>query len=113
MATGDTAARNARANDFATDYAAATLTILDGATALAVHTLAGFGASVGGVVTANAIANVNASATGTADSATLSDGTGTYTLTVGTSGADVNLTSLDYVSGEPSAISSFAVTFPA
>jgi len=113
MATSDTAARNARADDFATDYAAATLTILEGATTLATHTLAGFAASVGGVVTANAIANVNASATGTADGATLTDGTGVYTLTVGLSGADVNLTTLEYVSGEPSAITSFAVTFPA
>ncbi len=113
MATGDTAARNARANDFATDYAAATLTILDGATALAVHTLAGFGASVGGIVEANAIANVNAAATGTADGATLTDGVGVYTLTVGLSGADVNLSTLSYVSGEPSVITGFAVTFPA
>lgn len=113
MSTGDTAARNERGDNFATDYAPATLNILDGATTLASHTLAGFGASVGGVITAGAIANVNAAATGTADGATLTNGTGTYTLTVGLSGADVNLTTLDYVSGEPSAISALTVTFPA
>lgn len=113
MSTGNTAARNERGDNFAADYATATLTILEGATALAVHTLAGFGASVGGVITGNAIANVNAAATGTADGATLTNGVGTYTLTVGLSGADVNLTTLSYVLGEPSAISSFTVTFPA
>jgi len=113
MATGNTAARVARATDWGTDYATATLTILDGATALAVHTLAGFASYTGGVATANAIANVNAAETGTADSATLSDGTGTYTLTVGLTGADLNLTSLDYTFGQPSSISALAVTFPA
>lgn len=113
MSTGDTAARNERGDNFATDYATATLDILDGATVLASHTLTGFAASVGGVIAGNAIANVNASATGTADGATLSNGVGSYALTVGLSGADVNLTTLSYVSGEPSAISAFTVTFPA
>ena len=42
MATADTTARNSRASDFATDYAAATLTFLDGVTSLAVHSVAGF-----------------------------------------------------------------------
>jgi hypothetical protein len=113
MSTADTAARNARAADFSTDYAAATLIIKEGATTLATHTLAGFGAPSVGVLTASAIATATIAASGTADTATLSDGTGTYTLTVGLSGSDVNLSTLTYVSGETSTISSLTVTFPA
>lgn len=113
MATGDTTARNSRASDFAADYATATLTILDGATTLATHTLTGFGAPATGVITANAIADATIAADGTADSATISDTAGTYTLTVGTSGADLNLSTLTYVSGETSSINSLTVTFPA
>lgn len=113
MATGDTTARNSRASDFAADYGTATLTILDGATTLATHTLAGFGAPATGVITANAIANATIAANGTANSATISDTAGTYTLTVGTSGADLNLSTLTYVSGETSSINSLTVTFPA
>jgi len=113
MATGDTTARNSRASDFASDYSTATLTILDGATTLATHTLAGFGAPATGVITASAIADATIAASGTADSATISDTAGTYTLTVGTSGADLNLSTLTYVSGETSSISSLTVTFPA
>lgn len=113
MATGDTTARNSRASDFAADYATATLTIFDGATTLATHTLAGFGAPSTGVITANAIADATIAASGTADSATISDTAGTYTLTVGTSGADLNLSTLTYVNGETSSINSLTVTFPA
>ena len=113
MATGDTTARNSRASDFASDYSTATLTILDGVTTLATHTLAGFGAPATGVITASAITDATIAASGTADSATISDTAGTYTLTVGTSGADLNLSTLTYVSGETSSISSLTVTFPA
>ena len=115
MATGDTTARNSRASDFSTDYSTATLLILDGATTLADHTLAGFGAPATGVITANAIADDTIPATGTADGATLSDTAGTYTLTVGLtgSGADVILSTLSYVSGETSSVSAMTVTFPA
>ena len=45
MSSANTAERNARANDFAADYAAASIKILDGATVLADYTLAGFGAA--------------------------------------------------------------------
>lgn len=113
MATADTTARNSRASDFATDYATATLTIKSGATTLATHTLTGFGAPATGVITANAIADATIAADGTADSATISDTAGTYTLTVGTSGADLNLSTLTYISGETSSITSLNVTFPA
>ncbi len=113
MATADETARNSRASDFASDYAAATLTILDGVTVLATHTLTGFGAPATGVITANAIANAVIAATGTADSATLSSAAGTYTLTVGTSGTDVIVTSTSYAAGGNSIVNSLTVTFPA
>lgn len=115
MATGDTTARNSRASDFSSDYGTATLLILDGGTTLADHTLAGFGAPAAGIITASAIADDTIPATGTADGATLSDAAGTYTLTVGLtgSGADVILSTLSYVSGETSSVTSLTVTFPA
>lgn len=115
MATGDTTARNSRASDFAADYGAATLTILAGATTLATHTLAGFGAPSTGVITANAIATATIANSGTANSATLSAAAGTYTLTVGTagSGADVIVSTTNYIAGETSTINSLTVTFPA
>lgn len=113
MATGNTTARNSRASDFASDYGTATLTIKAGATTLATHTLAGFGAPSNGEITANAISDATIAATGTADSAELSDTAGTYTLTLGTSGTDVIVSTTNYISGQTSSISSMTVTFPA
>lgn len=115
MATADTTARNSRAADFASDYDTAKLTILDGATTLVEHTLAGFGAPSAGVITASAISDENIIADGTADGATLSDTAGTYTLTVGLtgSGADVEVNTLTYITGQPSSLNSLAITFPA
>lgn len=113
MATGNTTARNSRASDFASDYGTATLTIKAGATTLATHTLSGFGAPSNGEITANAISDATIAATGTADSAELSDTAGTYTLTLGTSGADVIVSTTNYISGQTSSISSMTVTFPA
>jgi hypothetical protein len=65
-------------------------------------------ATLGGVPNTDVIDN-----DGTADSATISDGTKTYTLTVGTSGADLNLSTLTYITGQDSSITSLVVTFPA
>ena len=115
MSTADTTARNSRASDFATDFATATLVIKAGATTLATHTLAGFGAPSTGVITASAIADATIAATDTADSATLTDTAGVYTLTVGTvsSGADVEISTLTFISGETSSITSLTVDFPA
>ena len=115
MSTGDTTARNSRASDFSTDYATASLVIKAGATTLATHTLAGFGAPTTGAITASAIADATIAADGTADSATLSDTAGVYTLTVGTvgSGADVEISTLTFITGETSSVSSLTVTFPA
>jgi hypothetical protein len=115
MATGDETARNSRAADFSSDYAASTLTLLSGATPLAVHTLAGFGAPATGVITANPIADDTILDDATCDSATLSSAAGAYTLTVGTvgSGADVEISSLTFIAGETSSVNSLTVTFPA
>lgn len=113
MATANTAERDARATDFATDFAAATLEIKDGATVLATFTLVGFGAASTGVVTASAVSSVVNSATGTADGATLTAGTQTYALTVGTSGADVIINDLSYILGVTSNFTSMSVTAPA
>ena len=115
MATGDTAARNSRASDFATDYATATLVILDGATTLATHTLAGFGTPAVGVITAAAIATATIAATGDADGATITAAAGVYTLTVGLagSGADVIVNSITYTATGTSTVTSLVVTFAA
>ena len=115
MSTADTTARNSRATAFSTDYSAATLVIKAGATTLATHTLAGFGAPATGVITAGVIADATIADNGTADSATLSDTAGEYTLTVGAtgSGADVIISTLNFVSGETSSVTSLTVDFPA
>lgn len=72
-----------------------------------------FGASSVGVATANAITGANAVATGTLGYFALlkTDGT-TVVMTgsVGTSGADLNVSSLSIVSGAPVSCSSFTVT---
>lgn len=116
MATGNAAATLARATDFGADFSAQTLEILDGATVLASHTIGTFTPSnsgADGLATSSAISDETIAANGTADGATISDGSKTYTLTVGTSGADLNLSTLTYVSGETSSITSLVVTFPA
>lgn len=89
------------------------LAVKAGATTLATHTLSGFGSASNGVITASAIADATIAATGTADSAELTAGSLTYTLTVGTSGADVTVGSTAYVAGGTSQVSAFSVTFPA
>lgn len=69
-------------------------------------------AASGGVLTANAITSANASATGTATWARLASSGGTFVadMNVGTSGSDINMTSVAFVNGQPVAISSFAIT---
>ena len=111
MATPNIAELNALANDLATRYADATLQIREGATVLATHTLAGFGAASNGTVTANAIADDTIDATGTADNAKLIDGSTEYDLTLGTSGTDVVVSTTNYITGETSSVNSLAITF--
>lgn len=113
MATPNTAELNARATDWATRYADATLQIRAGATVLATHTLAGFGAASGGSVTASAISDATIAADGTADNAKIIDGSTEYDLTLGTSGADVVVSTTNYISGQTSSINSMTVSFTA
>ena len=122
MATGNAAATLARATDFGSDFSGQTLEILDGATVLVSHTIGTFTASnVGGtdddqddgIATSSDIDDEEILLDGTPDSAIVSDGTKAYALTVGTSGADLNLTTLTYIAGETSSIDALAVNFPA
>jgi hypothetical protein len=73
-----------------------------------------FGSAASGVLTANSITSANAGATGTAGYwrlCTTSAGTTCVAQgTVGTSGADLNLTSTSITSGQSVSVSSFAIT---
>ena len=116
MATANAAATLEQADDWSADFATASLVIKAGANVLATHTLAGFVTSNSGAngrATANAIADATITGTGTqtADNAEITAGGKTYALTVGTSGADLNLTTLTYVNGETASISSLIVNF--
>ena len=73
-----------------------------------------FGAAATGVITANAIAQVNAGATGTAAWARIadSDGNAIMDVDVGTSGATINLNTTSIVSGGPVAITNATITMP-
>ena len=120
MATLNAAATLEQATDHASDYATATILILDGATTLASHSTISWtptNSGANGVATA-VLANAGAEtilADGTANSATITAAGKTITLTVGLvgSGADLELSTLTYVTGETSTISSLVVTFPA
>ena len=69
-------------------------------------------AASSGALTANAITTANARATGTATWARLASSGGTFVadMNVGTSGSDINMTSVSFVSGQPVAVSSFVIT---
>lgn len=118
MATANAAATLARADDWVADFATQEMKVLAGANVLATHTLAGFVTSNDvndALATANAISDetITGAGTQTADSATISDGTKTYTLSVGTtgSGADLILSTLTYINGETSSINSLVARF--
>lgn len=106
-------ARDYMAEAVSSGFGTATLTILAGATALATHTLTGFGAASSGAITASAIDNATIAATGTATSATLTQSGRTLTLSVGTSAAEVVVSSTSYVAGGTSQITSLTITYPA
>lgn len=119
----NTACQNSQVTNLATDMATASLVIYSGAvpasandaagTALATHTIAGFGAASSGTVTANAIADVTASA-GTASYARISNGTQTIQLTVGVggSGAEVIMSTLTLGAGDTSQVTSLTLSQP-
>jgi hypothetical protein len=126
-----TAARNALANAIKTAIdagsGAGTIKIYSGsqpatpqatATGVLLVTLSfgdpSFGSASVGVITANAIAQVNAVATNTAGYARIadSDGNAIMDVDVGTSGATINLNTTSIVSGGPVAITSATITVP-
>lgn len=111
MATPNAAELNALADNLASRYEAGTLQIRAGTTVLATHTLIGFSTASGGTITANAISDETISTTGTADNAKLIGGANEYDLTLGTSSADVIVSTTNYISGETSSINSLSITF--
>lgn len=110
MATPNAAETTRRLNAFATTYGTATVEIKAGATVLASYSVTGWAAPSGSSVTSDAISNVVNANTGTADNATLSNGTQEYTLTVGLSGSDINIDNLSYVAGETSSLNPITVS---
>ena len=120
--SGNVALRNKQLTDYGTVMATATLTIysgtvpasadaaLSGNTALAAHTLTGFGAASAGSMTANAITNDTIDATGTATFCRLVAGSYTEQLSVGTSGTPVIVNTTSYVSGGVSQIVSITLS---
>ena len=119
---------NSQADNLATDYATATLTIFAGTPpatinaalssnpVLATHTLAGFGAAGAvsvGRVDANAIADETIANTGAPTFARLVLSTKSMQITAGTGAGNELVTSSDsYVAGEDSAITSLRLTQP-
>ena len=118
MADLNAAATLQQAQNFATEYAGATLEILNGATVCASITIATWTAENSGQsATATADdAPISATISNTANpvnAARLVDGTKVWTLSVGTSGAEVNLSTLNFVSGQTATLNSAVITFPA
>ena len=74
-----------------------------------------FGNAATGVATANAITSDSSATGGTTDRATLEDSTAAIVLTasVGTSGKDINLSSVVIGAGDTVSMSSLTVTVPA
>lgn len=113
MSTANAAQTLEQADDFATDYAAASLIIEDGATELANYTLSGFVTSNSGndgVATASAISAVNNTGTGTADTATLVSGGKEFDLVIG---VDIIISDTDFILGVESSVIGLIVNFPA
>jgi len=120
--SGNVSLRNKQLTDYGTVMATAVLTIysgtvpasadaaLSGNTALAAHTLTGFGAASAGSMTANAITNDTIDATGTATFCRLVAGPYTEQLLVGTSGTPVIVNTASYVSGGVSQIVSITLS---
>lgn len=122
--SANVALRNKILNDYGTAIGTGTLTIysgtppanadaaLSGNTALAEHTLAGFAAASSGSMLANAIADVTIGGSGnqTPTFARIVSGSFTEQLTLGLSAAQVIVSSLSYVAGGTSQITSVTIT---
>lgn len=117
MADLNAAATLKQAQDFATSYASSTLEILNGATVCATFSIATWTAANSGAnATATASVIADATISNTANpvtSARLTQGTKIWTLTVGTSGAEVNISTLNFIAGETASVTSAVITFPA
>jgi len=118
MATQNAASTLEIMTNFATNWAGATIQVLDGATVLATHTATSWAASnsgADGVATAT-LANSGVETianTGTVDGANLVSGSEVIALTVGVGSGDLNFTTFNYIAGQTSTITSLAVTIPA
>ena len=126
MPSLNTSSTNSQADNIGTDFSTATLIIYDGTppasanaslsgnTALATHTLTGWGSAAAGVIIASGMPDtVTISATGTATFARLVLASNTMQVTVGTGAQELVVSSTSYVSGEDSTINSLQITQPA
>jgi len=120
--TLSTAARNAAANAIAALVDAGVgagqtvlRTVADAEVATIVMSDPAFGSAASGVVTANAMTADTSATGGTATKFTLEDSTAAVVLTgtVGTSGADMNLSSTAIGAGDTVTLTSFTITMPA
>ena len=91
------------------------LTSADAVIATCTLSATAFGAPSAGVITAAAIASDTSTAAGTVAKAKLytSGGTEQASLTVGTSGTEIILSSLVFASGDTLSVSSLTITMPA
>jgi ABC-type Zn uptake system ZnuABC Zn-binding protein ZnuA len=117
MANANAAATLKRAQDFGTDFANSVVTIRAGATVVATHTVPSWTATNSGsdaLATAGSIGTATISGTGsqTATSAILTKDSKTYTLTLGVagSGANIIVSTTNFIAGETSTFNSLIVT---
>jgi len=91
------------------------LTAADAIIATCALSATAFGAPSAGVITAAAITSDTSTAAGTIAKAKLytSGGTEQATFTVGTSGAEIILSSLTFAAGDTLSVSSLTITMPA
>lgn len=111
-----TSLKNTRMLDVVADIGATGKLIIGTAglsTVLSTNDLSSTAGTVGsGVLTFNAITDATASGTGTAAEAKITDGTNDIVtgLTVGTSGANINLSSVGITSGDTVSVTSGTIT---
>ena len=114
MATANAAATLERANDFASDYGTATLTIGDGTTTAVAVTFTALSTSNNGndglAQIGSPIAETIANTVNPVDTVTLTAAGKTYNLVIGT---DITISNTNFIAGETFTLNSFAVTFPA
>lgn len=114
--TKNTAVRNAQADNLAGLFDRLDLIESAGPTVLVTFSLSWGTAATGTVSVSGTPISATASATGTADTATLYDSVGTEEitgLTVSTSGADINMNTTAIESGKTVELNSFSLTEPA